>query len=260
MKSNQNIAYAVENAHRNAKSKNIEELSKSDDIEYADNVEFDAQDYFGFQSETMVSVSKAGRYCDVAVKDLVVGDVVLSASGAQRPICGIRRQIVDCRQHAVPENVLPIRIAAHAFGAGKPRRDLYVSPGQAICIDIIGDVLIPAGLLVNGSSIACVRADCVTFWSLELDRHDILLTENLPIESCPDRSARTGPSRSRLYCPRHEAGQIVDFVRSRLAERAMTLNRSPVKDVTAYAHDVPSSSFAAYDAECDDRASPPRPS
>ena len=46
--------------------------------------------------------------------------------------------------HSRPQDVMPVRIAAHAFGGDRPSRDLVVSPGHALCIEASGEVLIPA--------------------------------------------------------------------------------------------------------------------
>ena len=128
---------------------------------------------------------------DVAVESLAVGDLAVTASGDHRPIRWLGHRTVDCRNHAEREHVLPVRIAAHAFGAKRPARDLIVSPGHAICVDALGEVLIPAGLLVNGSTIQQVEVDEVTYWHVELDSHDILLAENMPAESYMDMDNRS---------------------------------------------------------------------
>ena len=75
-----------------------------------------------------------------------------TASGALREIRWLGHRAIDCRKHSHLEQVLPICICAHAFGENLPARDLYVSPGHSICVDVGGEVLIPAGTLVNGSA------------------------------------------------------------------------------------------------------------
>ena len=79
---------------------------------------------------------------EVAVEDLEVGDDVLTACGAARPIKWLGHRTIDCRHHPRPGDVHPVRIAAHAFGENQPVRNLVVSPGHSICIDIAGEVLI----------------------------------------------------------------------------------------------------------------------
>src|ERR1019366_10641252 len=51
-------------------------------------------------------------------------------------------------------------------------------------------VLIPIRYLVNGRSIAQEARDEVTYWHVELARHDILLAEGLPAESYLDTGNR----------------------------------------------------------------------
>ena len=61
---------------------------------------------------------------------------------------------------------------------------------HAICVDILGKVLIPAGVLIDGTSVRQLEVDVVTYWHVELDSHDILLAENLPCESYLDLGNR----------------------------------------------------------------------
>ena len=132
---------------------------------------------------------------------------------------------------------MPIRIAAHAFDENRPTRDLFVSPGHSICVDLMGETLIPAGALVNGTSIVQVEVDTVTYWHVELDKHEIILAENLPAESylemgnrsffvesgsvklnaSPDAPLRTHTDFCRPFCA---DGPLVDAVRAKLAARA----------------------------------------
>ena len=95
---------------------------------------------------------------DAPVEALTIGDLVMTVSGEARPIRWIGHRALDCRHHPRPHESYPIRIAAHAFGGSRPSRDLFVSPGHAICVD----VLIPASGLVNGSTVQQVEVDEVT--------------------------------------------------------------------------------------------------
>ena len=70
------------------------------------------------------------------------------------------------------------------------RDDLLLSPDHAIFID---GVLIPAGLLVNGVSILPAHdVPRPRYWHVELDAHDILFAEGLPVESFLDTGQRNG--------------------------------------------------------------------
>jgi T5SS/PEP-CTERM-associated repeat protein len=123
-----------------------------------------------------------------AVENLRVGDMVPTRFGGTVPIRWIGHRRLDCRRHPDPRLLQPIRIGSGAFGDGIPARDLLVSPDHALFID---NVLVPARLLVNGASIVR-ETQCrkVTYYHVELDRHDILLAEGLPAESYLDTGNR----------------------------------------------------------------------
>ncbi len=80
-----------------------------------------------------------------------------------------------------------MRVQAGAFGAAAPHRDLLLSPDHAV---LVGGALVPIRYLVNGASIAQVKTDEVSYWDIELDRHDILLAEGLAAESFLDTGNR----------------------------------------------------------------------
>jgi Hint domain len=102
-------------------------------------------------------------------------------------IVWIGQRTIECRRHPSPQQVWPVRIRAGAFGDDVPRRDLFLSPDHAVLID---RVLIPVRYLINGTSIAQVAMDRVTYFHVELARHDVLLAEGLPAESYLDRGDR----------------------------------------------------------------------
>jgi hypothetical protein len=83
--------------------------------------------------------------------------------------------------------VWPIRVCSGAFGDGLPRSDLWLSPDHAVFID---GVLIPVRYLINGRTIAQESRDAVTYWHVELDRHDVIIAEGLPCESYLDTGNR----------------------------------------------------------------------
>jgi hypothetical protein len=174
----------------------------------------------------------------VAVEALAVGDHVRTADGGLAPIIWIGQRRVDCRRHSEPRAVLPVRVAAHAFGDGLPDRDLFLSPDHAI---FAADVLIPIKHLIDGAAIRQVAVARVTYLHIELARHQILLAEGLPVESyldAGDRAAFSGGSAAVLhpewgkhrgdmamrsealaYAPIRVIGAEVDAVRAQLAER-----------------------------------------
>ena len=203
-------------------------------------------------------VSNAICYCsgtlirtargDVAVEDLRVGDLAVTASGAHRPIRWLGHRTVDCTQRPGSRALWPVRVAAHAFGDNRPDRDLYLSPGHSVCVSVIDEALIPIQELVNGSTIAYADMEEVTYWHVELDSHDILLANNLPAESflkmganralIDDTAASDLPlevlARTHAdFCrPFVDSGPLLALLRQRLEERATRLGWTPCREAT----------------------------
>ena len=189
----------------------------------------------------------------IAVEALAIGDVVLTAAGDERAIRWLGHREMDCRRHPHAAEAWPVRIAAHAFGEGRPVRDLVLSPGHSVCVDMLGEVLIPVSSLINGSTIVQEEVDSVTYWHVELDAHEVILAEDLPTESYLDMGNRgffageagvtaLHPSPDAVaadhgaFCrPFHAAGELVVLVRQRLAARApglgWTLRDDPLADL-----------------------------
>ena len=203
-----------------------------------------------FAEGTLIRISLG----DMAVENLAVGDLAVTASGAQRRICWIGHRTVECARHLRANEILPVRIAAHAFAENRPARDLVVSPGHSIAVDLLGEVLIPASSLINGTTIRQESVERVTYWHVELESHDLLVAENLPTESylemghrgffprageattlhgVPDAVAATHADFCR---PFHAAGPVVDFVRDRLNARALQLGWVQVENPLADLH------------------------
>ena len=105
---------------------------------------------------------------------------------------------------------LPIRIAADAFGPARPSQDLYLSAGHSVCVDLLGEVLIPVGYLVNGGTIAEIETDAISYWHVELDSHDILIANNLPAESYLAMANRGAFEELRGVLPAHGRGPRED--------------------------------------------------
>ncbi len=178
---------------------------------------------------------------DVAVEDLQVGDLAVTTSGAHRPIRWIGSRTLDPRRHPRPREAMPVRVAAGALGPNRPARDLRVSPGHALCLDLLGEVLVPACALVNGATIVQEPVERVTYWHVELDGHDVILAENQPAESYLEMGNRgffadgavvvdlaAGPDAPvpthAAFCrPFHAEGALVEVVRGQLRARAEVL-------------------------------------
>ncbi len=172
------------------------------------------------------------------VEDLAIGmrATTILGRGPAR-IVWIGHRNVDCRRHPNPKAIRPVRIAQDAFAPGMPERDLLLSPDHAVFVDA---VLIPIRYLVNDTTVAQLPADQVTYWHVELDRHDVLLASGLPAESFLDTGNRAAfanagavvaahPDFARLTwegqgcAPLMIVGPVVEAARARLAARARML-------------------------------------
>jgi Hint domain len=210
------------------------------------------QSFNSFVTNTIVGVCFAAGTLirtpggEVAVETLEVGDLVVTASDEMRPVKWIGHTDVDFRRTPRGGPGLPIRIAADAFGPGRPSQDLYLSAGHSVCVDLLGEVLIPIGNLINGGTIAEIEKDAITYWHVELDSHDILIANNLPAESYLAMANRgafeelrgllpamaEGRERTHAdFCrPVITGGPTLDFVRQRLAARAEEIGWKPERD------------------------------
>jgi hypothetical protein len=182
---------------------------------------------------------------DVPVEILQVGDLVLTSSGECRPVKWVGHRVIDCRRHSNPPLVLPVRIAADAFGPNRPSEDLFVSSGHSVCVDLCGEVLIPVSNLINGATIVQVEVDEVSYWHVELDSHDILLANNLPAESYmemgnrgffeeagedADASDERRVTHADFCRPVITGGDTLAFVRQRLLLRAEAIGWTPSRE------------------------------
>ncbi|WP_167350116.1 Hint domain-containing protein, partial [Methylobacterium platani] len=184
-----------------------------------------------FAQGTMILTPQGER----PVEALQAGDAVVTASGETVRVQWVGHRHLDLCRHPQPERAQPVRIAAHAFGSGLPHRDLVVSPGHALFVD---GVLIPAGVLVNGTSVVQLDWAEVVYHHVELPVHDVLVADGMPAESyldCGNRGTfenHDGPVtlhpdfaavalNLELACaPVLLHGPVVDRIQVRLAARA----------------------------------------
>jgi hypothetical protein len=192
-----------------------------------------------------------------SVEDLAVGDMLPTVFGGTRPIQWVARYRRTRSDTSKPwlKHVQPICIKSSALAAGVPHADLYVTPGHAMFID---GVLIPAGSLINGTTIAPYAAeeyDELEFFQIKLETHDVIYAEGAPCETLlrVDETANNFAEYFRTYGSpatqeRHCAPIIcngaykeiksrirstmspwrgphkADVIRGRLEERAMSLS------------------------------------
>jgi hypothetical protein len=202
---------------------------------------FDLNDAEG--GGTLVTEDTTPCYCagtliltdhgEVEVERLAIGDNVITADGAVRPIRWIGRRSYAGR-FARGSHVLPICIKAGALDVDQPRRDLWISPHHAMFLD---SALIEAIDIINGVSIVQAdRVGCVDYFHIELDTHDIIIAEGALSESFVDDDSRGIFQNARefaalypnipavrpvRYCaPRLAFGPELEAARRQIAQRA----------------------------------------
>jgi len=188
-----------------------------------------------FASGTMILTVRG----EVPVENVVVGDFLITVreDGPEtRKVVWTGKRSIDIAKHPEPALVRPIRIMAGAFEPGLPERDLRLSPHHAVYVD---GVLIEAQALVNGATIIQeAHTTHVTYHHIELDQHDVLLAEGLPVESFLDTGNRNmfqdqqtivlhpsfvGSADKDFCVPLVLEGDLITTVRARLLARAEAL-------------------------------------
>jgi len=167
------------------------------------------------------------------VERLKPGDLILSERrGRSVTVRSVSNRRIDCDHLRDPVRFYPVRLRAGAFGPGLPLHDLFLSGDHAVFAE---GVLIPVRILVNNDSVAMQPVARVTYWHVEVDEHDILLAEGLPVESyletdghaafidahtptlAPDFATRVWEAQG--CAPLRVTGPEVDAVRARLASQ-----------------------------------------
>lgn len=134
-----------------------------------------------FLKGTRISTAAGER----RIEDLVVGDLLPTVFGGLRAVQWIGRFSRTKSDPAKPwvKSARPVRIARDALAPNVPRADLYVTQGHAVLID---GLLIPAGNLVNGTTITLDAADehdALEFFHVKLESHDVIFAEGAPCET-----------------------------------------------------------------------------
>ena len=183
-----------------------------------------------FRAGTRIATTKG----EIAIEHLAIGDRVCTRDAGPSPIIWIGRRHIGCHRHPRPHLVWPVRVARNAFDDSLPHHDLWLSPDHAVFCD---GMLIPVKHLVNGTTIVQVPITDITYFHVELPRHEILLAEGLTVESYldtgdranldnggplvrlhPDFATRSWEARGRA--PLVVIGPRLEDIRSRLATRA----------------------------------------
>ncbi len=116
------------------------------------------------------------------IESLQPGDFVVTPNGprAVRFLARSTRSIPQLRAFGK----MPIRIAQGALGHYGPACDTFLSPSHAICI---GDYLVEAGALINGTSVEQLTEwpedFLLTYYNLELESHALITANGMVAES-----------------------------------------------------------------------------
>lgn len=177
------------------------------------------------------------RRGEVAVEELEVGDEATTLVGGRfARITWIGKRVLDTARARTPADVWPLRVRAGAFGDGMPHRDLFLSPDHAVHVN---GALIPVRYLENGITVARAPMRHVTYYHVELERHDVLVVEGMATESYLDTGNRgdfdgthRDPTRAeadeaaarriwaeRACAPLHTSGPVVAEARRMLDTR-----------------------------------------
>ena len=119
------------------------------------------------------------------IEDLAIGDWLPTMFGGLRPVQWIGRYPFKKSDPSKPwiKDALPVLIARSALGPNVPHADLYVTAGHNLLID---GVLVPAELLINGTTITRYEArehDELEFFHVKLESHDVIYAEGAPAET-----------------------------------------------------------------------------
>ncbi|WP_336947617.1 Hint domain-containing protein [Asaia sp. HN010] len=129
---------------------------------------------------------------EVTVETLKAGDFITNFCGnkgeVQKVIWTGKRSVSAGETKDAELTAFPVRIRAGAFGPSVPTDDLLVTPEHCIFVD---GVLIPARMLVNGSSI--YHDDTLTeytYYHFETEKHSLVMSNGMLTESYFDTGNR----------------------------------------------------------------------
>jgi Hint domain len=119
------------------------------------------------------------------IENLGIGDLLPTMFGGLRPIQWIGFYPFKKSDPSKPwvKDALPVRFARSALAPGVPHSDLYVTAGHSL---LINGVLVPAKLLINGTTITRYAAHEhaeLEFFHIKLETHDVIYAEGAPLET-----------------------------------------------------------------------------
>lgn len=134
-----------------------------------------SENIFCFVTGTMIDCPGGSR----AIETIKAGELVLNAAGSALPVVFVGHRQLDAADLLMHR---PVRVPAGALADGVPARDLLVSPDHALRFD---GVLVPARNLIGGP-IRQVDVSAVTYYHIQLARHDVIIAEGAACETLLD--------------------------------------------------------------------------
>lgn len=163
-------------------------------------------DTFIFPGTLLVCFTRGTRILtaagEVAIETLQVGDRVLTGDHGPQPLRWVGSRRLSAAELNRQPHLRPIRIRAGALGAGRPARDLTVSPQHRVLVRsriarrmfASGEVLVPALSLLGLEGVEVVTgAAPVEYFHLLFDQHEVVFANG-----CETESLYTGPEAVRV--------------------------------------------------------------
>lgn len=169
------------------------------------------------------------------VETLARGDVLTTADGGRATVAWMGRKVV-LGAFAVPERLSPVRIRAGALGDRLPHTDLLVTAEHGI---LVGNVMVNAGALVNGTTIVRETSPAIlrryVVWHVETENQEVIVANGVAAETFLDNASRamfdnaeeaqalgiaTRAAEELSYPRVMSARQVPPAIRRLLAERA----------------------------------------
>ena len=141
-----------------------------------------------FTQDTLIATGRGVA----PVQSLRTADPVRTLGHGSQPIRWIGKRCLDRAELRANPRFWPVRILAGALGQGLPRRDLLVSRQHRMLVQSriaqrmfgAAEVLIPAIRLIDLPGIYVDETvECVVYFHLLFDRHQVIFAEDAPTES-----------------------------------------------------------------------------
>jgi len=157
---------------------------------------------------------------EAAIEALAIGDMIRTADGREVAVKWVGRKTMQASVF-MDDTMLPVRVAAGAFGNGLPAQDLYLSANHGIVMD---DMLVNAGAMVNDETIRFVAMAEIpgsfTYYHIETEAHDEILANGVPVETFIDYVGRKGFDNYDEYVAIYGSDRLIpEMKRMRVSSR-----------------------------------------